>query len=93
MHDRWFADGGMDQLKKMLERVAFYEWACLRWRPVFKWGQPNVSPVACRSILEAQNMVRREDLEEKLKTRFPNLEHEIWRRGGDTEYVPEVLKE
>jgi glycosyltransferase involved in cell wall biosynthesis len=93
MHDRWFADGGMERLKAMLERIAFYEWACLRWRPVFKWGQANVSPIACRGILEGQAMVRRIDLEEKLKIRFPDLEHEIWRRGNDKEFVPDSLKD
>jgi hypothetical protein len=92
IQDRWFAREGMTTLQNMLERVSYYEWACLRWKPMFRWGKHNVGEAVCRNILEAKGMVRRVDIEKLLRVKFPEFDHEIWRRGGDTVFMPESLR-
>jgi len=75
--------------QNVLDHIAAYEWAVLRFQRSGVWGRGRVSAELCRARLKDRGMTRREDLERMIRKNFAeHLEHEIWMRGSDTSNIP-----
>lgn len=75
-------DGWLDDVEKMFEKIAEYDWALIRFDPRRRWGLPSYENVEkLRAILISKGMNRRRDIE-KIMNELPNFAHEVWHRNG-----------
>jgi len=79
MQDVWLDElGSLEAVEEILKKIAFYDWAVLRFKSRHIWGKPTINKESCHSILRANGLTRREDLEGGLRGKFPNFQHELW---------------
>lgn len=93
MHDYFFETQGHDAVKHVYAQLIYYNWAFIRHRPRFTWGQPSFNAEVCRTWLEAQGMVRREDLEGVYRNKTKMFDHEIWCQTALEDFRPLSLEE